>query len=471
VVFGVLPLGFTSSVLAISAHGSPAYGIEFKGNFWEPAKRILAGESPYQPDRLTQVLHGQGPDFARTYIAQAAYPAPAHVVAVPFGLLPLGIALPLFLVLSALSLVVALRLLGVSDWRCYGLVFLGIPTVHALNLGGLTPILVLGVALLWRFRDSPWAAAAATAAMISAKLYLWPLLLWLVFTRRFRSAALACGLTLALVVGGWAVIGFAGFKEYPHLLGTLIRIHQGATYSVPTVGMTLGLSLHDARVMAIAVGIVLLALALAFAQRKNERGAFAFALTASLILTPIVWQQYFLVLLVPIALVSPRLAFPWALCLTFWLATAEGHSSRDLIVAWATTAAVVGLAAARSPNGVRETRLVNRLRSSESLGPASVVAAPQAEDREQERREEDLNSDDHERRRENRHSLLREAPKSLSAPRRDDQAAEPGPRCGQTPAEQEAVLEAEPGDASLEPGIAVPEVVDGIDPSAETEAE
>jgi hypothetical protein len=60
-------------------------------------------------------------------------------------------------------------------------------------------------------------------------------------------------------------------------------------------------------------------------------------------------------LFVPIAFVSPRLGLAWALGLTFWLAPSEGGTPRDLIVAWTTTAAAVGLAAARSP-GVREAR-------------------------------------------------------------------------------------------------------------------
>jgi hypothetical protein len=354
VLFALLPLVFATAVLAISAHGSSAYGVEFKGNLWEPAKRILAGESPYQPARLDDLLHGRGPDVGRGYIAQAVYPAPAHVAAVPFGLLPLGVAVPLFIVLSTLGLVIALWLLEVRDWRCYGLVFLAIPTVHALNLGGLTPLLLLGVAVLWRYRDRPWVTATAAAALVAAKLYLWPLVVWLAL--RFRGALLASALTAVFMIVGWAVIGFAGFTGYPHLLRTLAHIHQLDTYALPTIGFKLGLSLHHAREAAVIVGLALLAAALLFARRRNEQGSFALALAASLALTPIVWQQYFLLLFVPIAFVSPRLGLPWILGLTFWLASSEGGTTRDLIVAWATTAAAVGLAVARSP-GARAARI------------------------------------------------------------------------------------------------------------------
>src|SRR5207244_256547 len=81
----------------------------------------------------------------------------------------------------------------------------------------------------------------------------------------------------------------------------------------------------------------------------------------------------------------------------------------------------------------------------------SVFGAPQAQDREQERREEDLDPDDDERGREDRHSLLGEAAEPVGDPFRDDESADHGPRRGQSRSEEEAVLEAESGDAALEP--------------------
>jgi hypothetical protein len=87
------------------------------------------------------------------------YPASAHVAAVPFGVMPCGVAMVLFTTMSLGSIVGALWIPGVRDYRCFGATFLSIPGVHALNLGGLTPLLLLGAAIMWRYPERRWAPA------------------------------------------------------------------------------------------------------------------------------------------------------------------------------------------------------------------------------------------------------------------------------------------------------------------------
>ena len=48
------------------------------------------------------------------------YPAPAALAMAPFALLPIGVAVLLFLCLSVIAIWAALAILRVSDWRCYG---------------------------------------------------------------------------------------------------------------------------------------------------------------------------------------------------------------------------------------------------------------------------------------------------------------------------------------------------------------
>jgi hypothetical protein len=362
-LFGLLPITLVTGVLASQGN---AYGFEFRGNLWEPAKRILRGDSPYELHRLQEVLAGHWPASHGGYVVQAVYPAPIHVASVPLGLLPFSLAMAFFVVVSVACIVGALWLLGVRDWRCYGLAFLGIPVVHALNLGGITPLLMLGIAAAWRYRDSRALGAVATGAVIAAKLFLLPLTVWYVATRRLRAAGVALVAAVALAVGGWAAIGFADIGSYPKLLRIDTRIQEGNGYSVRTVGLSLGLTATQAQALALAIFALLLAACAVVSWRGNERGGFALALVASLTLSPIVWQQYFLLLLVPIALASPTLTPVWLLGLTFWLAPIEGHTARDLVVAWATAAAAVALAL-RAPR--QSERAVPRV--SPAASPAS----------------------------------------------------------------------------------------------------
>jgi hypothetical protein len=125
----------------------------------------------------------------------------------------------------------ALWLLGVRDWRCYALSAAFPATASAVDLGTVAPFLLLAVAAAWRWRGRTAGASAATAAAIALKVFLWPLLAWLAFTRRFRTGAVAIAATAALVFLPWAVIAFAGLADYPALLRRLSD--EEATSSYP----------------------------------------------------------------------------------------------------------------------------------------------------------------------------------------------------------------------------------------------
>src|SRR5580765_4572679 len=106
-----------------------------------------------------------------------------------------------------------------------------------------------------------------------------------------------------------------------------------------------------------------------------------------------------------------------------------------------------------------------------STDKSLVRGTPQAENREQERGEEDLHADDHERRREDRHAFLCQAAESSGYPLADDDGAERDAGEREPAAREQSVLEPELGDAAIEPGVRVAEMVDGVDAGAEAEAE
>ena len=66
-----------------------------------------------------------------------------------------------------------------------------------------------------------------------------------------------------------------------------------------------------ARALWLAVGLSLLGLMVMFARRGDELSAFILAIAAVLGLTPVVWLHYFVLLLVVVALASPRLSILW----------------------------------------------------------------------------------------------------------------------------------------------------------------
>src|SRR5205814_8737007 len=112
------------------------------------------------------------------------YPAPTIVVASPFALLPFTASAVLWDVLAAAALFAALRLVGVRDWRVYAVVFMSFPAAASLELAQIDAPLALGVALVWRWRHTSGIRfAVSLGALLVAKVFLWPLLVWAAVTR------------------------------------------------------------------------------------------------------------------------------------------------------------------------------------------------------------------------------------------------------------------------------------------------
>src|SRR5215831_11651069 len=205
-----LPLLFFTVVLVAEVH--------FRGSSlgdWEivrgAARSALHGRSPYPVADPAALVHYD----------RFVYPPITALLVAPLAVLPDMAGRVLVLLLTLACVALALRLLGVRDWRCYGLALLTAPALDTVSLGALSSAMLLGVAAAWRYRDRRYVAAPVIALTAVAKLFAWPLFVWLLATRRLRTAAGAAGMALILLVGGWAAIGFAGLGSYPHLLRVL----------------------------------------------------------------------------------------------------------------------------------------------------------------------------------------------------------------------------------------------------------
>lgn len=246
------------------------------------------------------------------------YPAPLAALFVPFALMPLVAAELLFLALSVAALLAALKLLGVTDWRCYGVVFLTAPVITSTGVGAIAPFLLLGLAVCWRYRTR--AASGAVCAVVAlAKLFLWPALIWLIATRRFRAAAVALA-TIGVLVGAWILIDADGLRDYPRTLDVLNDVMRWKSYSGQSLAVALGLGGTAAEAISVALALTGIAAVVVFAARADgERRAFIAAVATGLLATPILWLHYLVLLLAPIALVRPRLSPLWFAPMAFWL--------------------------------------------------------------------------------------------------------------------------------------------------------
>jgi hypothetical protein len=189
-----------------------------------------------------------------------------------------------------------------------------------MGLGAISPVLVVIVALVWRYRDRSWIAAIGLTCAVTLKVFLWPLVLWFAFTRRLETAIRTIGLIVVSTLAAWAVLGFKGFLDYPRVLLILDRLLDGKGYSLVALGRSLGVDATVARSFPWIAGALLFAvIAVRGRQILTDRETFALAVGATLALSPIIWLHYFVLLFIPIALAAPRLSLLWAIPLLLWV--------------------------------------------------------------------------------------------------------------------------------------------------------
>ena len=310
----VLPVTFAILLALLGYAASWPIGFDFRGTLWEPARAFLDG-TPIYPEPTRAAVDIGNP---------TVYPPLFILASVPLALLSAAFASWVWFFLLACCVFAAMWIVGLRDWRCHVLAIASPVAVHGYFFGNLTVALVVFVALAWRYRDRAWIGGLAVGTAIAAKLFVVPLVVWLLLTRRFLAAAVAAGSAIVLIVGAWALIGFEGFREYPSLLRLVQEVYAIRSVSVPAVAASFGASVDVAIAIAGAAGIAGLAIAAWIVRHGDgDRRAFALVVAVCIVASPIVWVNYTALLFVPIAITWPRLAPAWFFGYVIWLAGAE----------------------------------------------------------------------------------------------------------------------------------------------------
>jgi hypothetical protein len=335
------------------------------------------------------VLHGHDPyssTHSETIRTNAAFVYP---LAVAWWFAPLSTIGGSHLVYAIASLLA----IGVSCWWARpgqpliaALVLLSSAAVIGLQDGSVNPWLLLGLIAAWRWRDRPVAGGLAVAALVICKLFLWPVLGWLLLSRRYRSAA-----TAMVVTGVTLAVGFTfgplGSSAYASMLHVLSGLE--APHAAGLSGLLIHWHASLALATVIATGIALLLLAAAGYQyrRGPETGGrevlvFGAAVVAALFASPIVWHHYYLLLAAPL-LLATRSVWPFVvLSLASWAAaaphaTTQVHTAIGYVLGLGGIGVIAVIAAVRawrqssSPDNAL-TRAYGAIRAAR---PVAVVAA------------------------------------------------------------------------------------------------
>ena len=292
-----------------------AFDVHFA--FVPAARAVLHGASPYGDVTSQAVREG----YAFLYPPVGAY------LFAPFTLLPTVVAGTLATLLVAATVPATLLVLGIRDWRCYAISFIWIPTLAGIESANVTLPMVLGLALVWRYRDKAAVVALVGGFIVALKLFFWPLLVWLIATRRYRTAAWTAAASAAFVFLPWAGIGFAGLGDYIHLLRFVARREGADSYSLAALVHYAVPSWTAAVAVETLVGLGVLALVVLAARRGRDRDAFALAILAVLAFTPLLEIHYFAVLLVIVALYRPRFGAAWLAPVLIWGSTQANNGT------------------------------------------------------------------------------------------------------------------------------------------------
>jgi hypothetical protein len=291
---------FAAALVTVEVLVRFSFGWDFRA-VYQAGHDYLHLHSPYISGSLAQLTSREN----------FVYPLPIAAVFAPVSLLPYHVAAVLFVALGAACLALTLRILGVRDWRCYAAALVGMPAVEGTLLGTISPLLALLVALLWRYRDRSRVAVPVVALLVLAKLFLWPAVVWLLVTRRFRTAALSIGVCAASVLAFSLPVGSGTLTHYPHLLRLLSSFESPMSLSLFSLGQSATGSYPVGLALASAAGLLLLYGMARAAHEGEELRAFSLSIVAALALSPIVWNHYLVILFVPLALMRPRFSVLW----------------------------------------------------------------------------------------------------------------------------------------------------------------
>lgn len=339
VVLGVIPLTVLSAFVAFAWHRHEL-ALDFHYGLYRQAKGLLNAGVPFDP--VNVAITGENRVYTLT----------ATILALPFTALSAAAATVVMSALLIAATIATAAVLGVRDWRVFGVLFLCAPVLSGIQTGNLTLFLALIVALAWRLRHHRFAPGVLVGLACALKVYMWPVAIWLIATRRFASAAISASIGLASIL---IILPFADPLNYFRLAERDSAVMESRAYSLyALLGGGLG-----ARIawLLLAAGV------LACALRAGDRSSFTLAIMATILFSPIVWLHYFAVLIVPLAIARPRFGPLWLAPLIFWLVPVGSAAPWQIALALCASLGLVAALVAPRPSGRRER---------ESIGLAPV---------------------------------------------------------------------------------------------------
>lgn len=334
-------LAFVAAVIfgpgfLVSLRPPPARLVDFYQEY-ASARNVLTGRPIYtdQADTVEEYVGYRRADYGPYFIHRNAHPPPSVLLALPLARLSYSDAV---LTWDLVSLALLAAAFGLILWQLEApfapwsvlplLVALLLCNVlrQQFNQGQLNVVLLLLLTGCWAADRSgrPWLAGALLGAATALKLF--PGFLFVLFAARRDVRAVASGLgTIAALTGlTAAVLGMECFTAYyrevlpdvsrfrdewlnSSFLGFWCKLLEARSgHTIPLAPMP-----RLAHALTLTCDAAVLGVLLVLARRSRTLGerdlTFGLALNAMLLISPIAWDHYFLLLLLPALLLWLRL--------------------------------------------------------------------------------------------------------------------------------------------------------------------
>jgi hypothetical protein len=297
-------LSFVLGVASTIAVAGDTLGYDYQA-YASAADRLIHGQPLY--DATVEVA---GP------FAIYLYPPPFAVGFIPFVLLPTPAGLWIWIAGCVAMTVAAIAILPTSvpvRWAILLLAGLDWPVVYSIKLGQVGPLLLLVFALGWRLRRSEAALGILGAAGTLVKVQPALLFAWALLTNRRRAIAIGLAVGLAAVIATLPLVAITDWVDYVRLLGKV-----SAPVTTPH-NMTAGAVAYQAGLpesLASAIQVVGLVVTVAVwvyaSRRRSAEVGYLVTVVASQLLSPLLWDHYAMLLLLPVAWLLQRRQW-WAI--------------------------------------------------------------------------------------------------------------------------------------------------------------
>lgn len=289
------------------------------------------------------------------------YPPPFALLVIPLGLLAPTVAIPVWTALLIVAFGLGVALMPVSPtvrWATVLLAGLSWPFLYALKLGQVGTILFLLFAAGWRWLEYPSRLGASAGLGAIIKIQPGLVLVWALLTRRRRAVVAGGVLVVVAALIATAVTGPGSWIDYATLLRTVNDPVGTDHNSTPgAMALRLGASVSAAATVQVVAMILVVGVVVVAALRASAEASYLVVVVAGQLLSPILWDHYAMLLLLPTA---------WLLHRGMWWAAALPLVTALPLVAWTPPIAytlvwtgslllplAVGLREGRAPASVR----------------------------------------------------------------------------------------------------------------------